>query len=92
MSSVTLTLLGRDNCHLCDQAEPLVDEVASRFANVSVEKALVDDHPEWLELYSDKIPVVLIGDEAHSQWHVEPEALARALESAGGLLSETKPE
>ena len=92
MSSVTLTLLGRENCHLCEQAEPLVDEVVAQFANVSVTKASVADRADWLELYSDKIPVVLIEENAHSQWHVDPLSLTEALRSAGGLLSRDKPE
>ena len=92
MSSVTLTLLGRENCHLCEEAEPLVAEVVARFSNVSMHKASVDDRSDWQERYSDKVPVVLIGHEEHSHWHVDPLALSDALQSAGGLLSSVKPE
>ena len=69
-----------------------MDEVVAQFANVSVTKASVDDRADWRELYSDKIPVVLIEENAHSQWHDDPLSHTEALRSAGGLLSRDKPE
>jgi hypothetical protein len=86
MSQVAITLIGRDACHLCDDALPIVEEVVGAFSNVTLTKARVEDQPGWVELYSDKVPVVLVDSLEHCHWHVKREELHEAVQAAGGLL------
>jgi hypothetical protein len=86
MIQVAITVIGRDACHLCDEALPIVEEVVAAFSNVSLAKARVEDQAGWLELYSGKVPVVLIDSVEHCHWHVQYGALREAVLRAGGLL------
>lgn len=82
MSSVSVTLIGKPGCHLCDQAETLVRDVLSGFPNVSFDKRNLDEKPEWAVEYLEKIPVILINDSLHSYWRVEAEEFRADLQRA----------
>lgn len=92
MDEVTITVMGRDNCHLCNEAESIIASVMQEFSNVAMVKKNVDDEVEWRKRYSDHVPVVLIDDQEHSTLYVKSEPLRRALVHTGGLLSEQKSE
>jgi len=92
MNHVTITLIGRDNCHLCDDAKPLVEAAVSSFSNVELVTAVVEDNPQWMADFSHKVPVVLIEGHAHSQWRVKVPELTQALLAAGGIFTQEKSE
>ena len=86
MADVTLTLLGKPGCHLCDEAKLVVDRVATDLAADGrrvevVERSILDD-PELERRFHDDIPVVLIGDAVHGRWRFDPERLRAALLAA----------
>jgi glutaredoxin len=85
MPSVSVTLIGKPGCHLCDHAETLVLDVLSEFPDVSFEKRNLDEKPEWAVEYVEKIPVILINDTLHSYWRVEEDEFRRDLNQAVGL-------
>ncbi len=70
MGSVQVTVIGRESCHLCDDATDLIESVLTDFHNVSLEKRLVEESSEWLEFYTDKVPVILIEGVEHGYWVV----------------------
>ncbi|MGW9111597.1 glutaredoxin family protein [Microbacterium sp. NPDC055683] len=79
-----LTLIGKPDCHLCDVAREVVDQVVADLPDETadgvevVELSIADDpalHAEWWE----KIPVVLIDGRLHGHWRVSPERLRAAL-------------
>lgn len=80
----TVTVIGKPDCHLCDVAHEIVDQVVADLpdgvaARVEVvEKSILDD-PALYELWWEKIPVVLIDDRLHAHWRVAAERLRRAL-------------
>lgn len=77
----TLTLIGRPGCHLCDVAREIVETVVAELPDGAVdvvELSIVGD-PVLTELWSEKIPVVLIDQQLHSHWRVSPERLRSAL-------------
>jgi len=88
MADVTLTLLGKPGCHLCDEAKHVVDGVAAELEAQGrpvrvVERSILDD-PELERRFHDDIPVVLIGDTVHGRWRFDAERLrAAVLRSAG---------
>ncbi|PZE68231.1 MULTISPECIES: glutaredoxin family protein [unclassified Curtobacterium] len=77
-----VTLLTKPGCHLCDDARPVVERVVAARPGVTLEeRSILDDDDLRLE-YAEDIPVVLVDGRVHSNWHVDAERLARALEQA----------
>ncbi|GAA4192188.1 hypothetical protein GCM10022219_12130 [Microbacterium oryzae] len=82
-----VTLIGKPDCHLCDVAREVVDQVVAELPDETadrievVERSIADDaelHAQWWE----KIPVVLIDGRLHGHWRVSPDRLREALVSA----------
>ena len=74
----TVTLYGRDGCHLCDDARAALERVRAthpfRLEEVDIE-ADDDLHARYLE----RIPVVALDGEELFQYFVDEEALRRTL-------------
>ncbi|MEU9320796.1 MULTISPECIES: glutaredoxin family protein [unclassified Streptomyces] len=75
-----VTLVGKPGCHLCDDARQVVREVCEETGASWAEKDITRDEELYRE-YWEQIPVVLIDDEQHTFWRVDPERLRRALRS-----------
>ena len=58
MSDLIVRFLTRAGCHLCDDARPLVVEVAGE-AGATLEEVDVDEDDTLLALYGMRIPVLL---------------------------------
>jgi hypothetical protein len=77
----TLTLIGKPDCHLCDVAREIVENVVAELPEDSVvveERSILAD-PALYELWWEKIPVVLIDDRLHGHWRVSADRLRDAL-------------
>ena len=84
MPNVTVTMLGKPGCHLCDDARTVVEDVLAGFPEGAVafeERSILDD-VELAERYADDIPVVLVADRVHAYWRVDPERLRRTIADA----------
>ncbi|TAL43275.1 MAG: glutaredoxin family protein [Salinibacterium sp.] len=85
MSSARLTLIGKPECHLCDDARDAlasaIDELGARGSVVVEELSILDD-PALNERYWDEIPVVLLNGKVHTIWRVEPDRLKAAITEA----------
>ena len=82
MSTVSLTLLSKPGCHLCDAARDVVTSVIADLgdtASVTVDEKSILDDAELLEKYVEEIPVVLINGKVHNIWRVDPVRLKKAL-------------
>jgi glutaredoxin len=79
-----LTLLGKPDCHLCDDARAVVEGVLADHPDVEFEERSILDDPELLEAYVEEIPVVLIDDRVHTIWRVDEVRLRTALAAASG--------
>jgi len=77
-----LTFVGKPECHLCDDAHAVVDEVLAEFPGVEVIERSILDEPELFETYADEIPVLLIDDRVHTIWRVDAARLRSALAAA----------
>ncbi|WP_396652875.1 glutaredoxin family protein [Microbacterium sp.] len=87
---ITLTLIGKPDCHLCEVASDVVDAVVAELPDALAEDmeitelSILDD-PALYEKYWEKIPVLLIDGELHGHWRISPDRLRDALaEKAGG--------
>lgn len=83
MPSVTVTLIGKPGCHLCDDARAVITGVLADHPGVSlVERSILDD-AAMNDQYRDEIPVVLIDDAVHTIYRVDAERLRVALADRG---------
>ncbi len=79
MPATIVTLLSKPGCHLCDDARQVVRAVLTEFETVNlVERSILDD-PDLHARYWDEIPVVLIDDQVHTIYRVDPDRLRAAL-------------
>ncbi|MBK0419422.1 glutaredoxin family protein [Leucobacter sp. CSA1] len=86
MPTVSLTLIGRPGCHLCDAAREVVAavrvEAEQRGIRTEVEELSILDDPALARRHSEDIPVVLVNGRRHAIWRVDAGKLSRALEKA----------
>ncbi|WP_396658715.1 glutaredoxin family protein [Microbacterium sp.] len=85
----TLTLIGKPDCHLCDVAYEVVEQVLAELPDGTAERIEVDersilDDPALYALWWEKIPVVLVDGALHAHWRVAPDRLRAALLEAAG--------
>jgi hypothetical protein len=83
VSTVTVTLIGKPGCHLCDDAREaigsVIDALPAGAPEVRVEELSILDDPELHERYVEDIPVVLVDGRQHTYWRVDPARLRTAL-------------
>ena len=73
-----VTLIGKPDCHLCDAARAVIDEVCADTGDSYVERSILDD-PELADLYWEQIPVTLVDGVQHDFWRVDARRLRTAL-------------
>ena len=75
-SKPVLLLLGRPDCHLCEEFRAEVEQAfPGRF---DVREACVDDKPEWRARFGERIPVLLdAAGTVLAESRFEPAALSR---------------
>jgi glutaredoxin len=77
--SVRLTLIGKPDCHLCDDARAVIHSVIDDRDDVSLEELSIHDDAELNEKYWDEIPVLLIDGTVHGIWRFDADRLRAAL-------------
>ncbi|MGD8193313.1 glutaredoxin family protein [Herbiconiux sp. P18] len=92
MPSVSLTLIGKPACHLCDDARDAVRGVLDELAasgdpveaaiEVEVTELSILDNPALMDEFAEEIPVVMIDGRIHTIWRVERARLRTALREA----------
>lgn len=78
-----VTLVGRERCHLCDEAREVVRRVAEDLGTGWVEVD-VDADEALLREYGEEVPVVLVDGARHAYWRVDEQRLREALAPPGG--------
>lgn len=76
----TLTLITRDGCHLCAEAEVTLAALREEH-DFNLEIQDVDADPELAAKYTAHVPVLLIEGRLMSYWFVEPSKVVSALAS-----------
>ncbi len=77
----SIVLIGKPDCHLCDDARATLSVVAGEYGVAVTELSIADDPALALE-YSEEVPVVLIDGRVHTIWRVDEARLRSALEAA----------
>ena len=83
-AAITITLLSRPGCHLCDEARTVISRVAADLC-VPWEERDVTRSERDLQDYGEMIPVTLINGVQHDFWHVSERRLRAALAAAGAV-------
>ena len=86
VSPTRLTLIGKPDCHLCDDARAVIASVVAELgdaASVTLEELSIHDDAELNEKYWDEIPVLMIDGRVHAIWRVDAERLTRAILDRG---------
>lgn len=81
---MTVTLVGKPGCHLCDDARAVVRRVAEE-TGAAVEELDItaeDFDPALKEEYWEQIPVTLVNGARHDFWRVDAERLRKAITAA----------
>jgi hypothetical protein len=73
-----VTLIGKPDCHLCEQARHVIEQVCHELGESFVERSILDD-PELADLYWERIPVTLVDGRPHDFWRVDAQRLRKAL-------------
>ncbi|MEX2975086.1 glutaredoxin family protein [Streptomyces sp. C184] len=73
-----VTLVGKPGCHLCDDAQAVIEKVCAE-TGASWEKRDITEDPELHRKYWEQIPVILVDGAQHDFWRVDPKRLRTAL-------------
>ncbi|GAA3497521.1 glutaredoxin family protein [Streptomyces prasinosporus] len=73
-----VTLVRKPGCHLCDEAQVVVEKVCGELGVRWEQKDITQD-PDLNERYWEQIPVVLVDGRQHTFWRVNEDRLRRAL-------------
>jgi glutaredoxin len=81
---VTVTVVGKPGCHLCQDALAIVRRVAEQTGAEVQELDITaeDFDPALKEEYWEQIPVTLVNGARHDFWRVDPERLRKAIGAA----------
>ena len=70
-------IYSRSNCHLCDVALETLVELQKEL-NFTITKVIIDGNPELEAKYGEQVPVILINNQQHDFFRVDPERFRRA--------------
>lgn len=81
--SVPIVVYTRDPCHLCDEAEATIREVAEdEGVPVDIELVDVDADEELREKYGERVPYVYVDGRPAFKFRVDPAELREKLAAA----------
>lgn len=75
-----LIVYSRQDCHLCDVALEVIEQLRRNVA-FDVEVRDVDDDPQWRAAWGLEVPVGFIGERKVFKYRVDATKLARALQA-----------
>lgn len=79
---MTVTLLGKPGCHLCDDARAIVARVCAETGTPWEERSILDD-PALAYEYAEQIPVVLVDGAVVDHWRIDEARLRGRLMHTG---------
>lgn len=88
-ATVSLTLIGKPDCHLCDDARAVVNSVIADLETeasappVTLQELSILDDSGLREQYLEEIPVLMVNGRVHNIWRIDPVRLRSAILDAG---------
>lgn len=81
----TVRLYSKKDCHLCDEAEAILEMVAAQVP-LKVQVVDIEENPVWHHLFAEHIPVVELGENTRLYWPFTQHDVRRALDGAAGPI------
>jgi glutaredoxin len=88
---ISLTLLTKPGCHLCEEAKTVVDSVLDQFKSqhsaespIELTEVNILEDQALLEKYGEEIPVLQINGQTHAYWRIDAERLTETLNNFSG--------
>ncbi|HET8971404.1 MAG TPA: glutaredoxin family protein [Candidatus Nanopelagicales bacterium] len=75
---VRVRLVGKPDCHLCEDAETVVAAVCTELG-IGWDRVSITADPALADAYWELIPVVLVDGVRHDYWQIDPQRLRTAL-------------
>ena len=75
---IEVSVYSRSNCHLCEVALEVISEIQKDF-EFTVTKILIDGDAELEGKYGEQVPVILINNQPHDFFRVDPERFRLAI-------------
>ena len=75
----TITIYSRHGCHLCDDAQNILESLREEL-NFVIDVIDIDQDAELSKLYSDQVPVIHIDGIHHDFYKVDPLRFRSSLE------------
>jgi glutaredoxin len=75
---IEVSVYSRSNCHLCEVALEVISEIRKEF-DFTITKILIDGNAELEEKYGEQVPVILINNQPHDFFRVDPERFRLAI-------------
>jgi glutaredoxin len=83
---ISLTLLTKPGCHLCEEAKTVVDLAINKFKSehssenpIELAEVNILEDQALLEQYGEEIPVLQINGATHAYWRIDSDRLTKAL-------------
>ena len=77
-SDHAVTLVTRSGCHLCEDAETRLRQLAAELG-FEYREVDVDADPALRAEYSDRVPVILVDGREHGYWRLEEPRFRKAI-------------
>lgn len=77
----SVTLIRKSGCHLCDDAERVIEKVCGELGVPWEQKDIAEDQ-ELYDQYWEQIPVVLVDGRQHTFWRVDEGRLRKELDGS----------
>ncbi|GGB42595.1 hypothetical protein GCM10011492_36940 [Flexivirga endophytica] len=78
MPQTRITLIGKPDCHLCDDARAVIERVCADTGESFTERNILAE-PELMAAYAEQVPVTLVDGKQHDYWRVDEQRLRKAL-------------
>jgi glutaredoxin len=75
---IEVSVYSRSNCHLCEVALEVISEIRKE-VEFTITKILIDGNSELEEKYGEQVPVILINNQPHDFFRVDPERFRLAI-------------
>lgn len=75
---IEVSVYSRSNCHLCEVALEVISEIQKDF-EFTITKILIDGDTELEEKYGEQVPVILINNQPHDFFRVDPKRFRLAI-------------
>ena len=75
---IEVSVYSRSNCHLCEVALEVISEIRKE-VEFTITKILIDGNAELEEKYGEQVPVILINNQPHDFFRVDPERFRIAI-------------